>query len=327
MHRILSIHIQRFRLGTMTLLLATGSASDIASHVRDEIVNKVNLVSGGVRQDGARAMVLYVEDTGDTDKAKATAISSDLVKAILNGYNQDTWTFFSAFVSLKDGIQAAIGSSSIKDQDAVQSFAKDFGRAIFQDDGLMDGTKTLFLFAPDSDRYVMAFKGNGKTILAQPYGPNLTRYTFAGANLVAARALTGDIATMSFKKIEAKLEDKKGEGTDWDKTSLGSVQIDDLSLGNLIGKSAWTIVVSGKFGNMQALQTLTVTKDGDSLQITRHPPIGVDDMVASYGSPIRSDGTSVTFVNRNGGANSVTRVPLSSLPSKVKSAFTHGATV
>ncbi|MFA4845173.1 MAG: hypothetical protein WC654_01285 [Patescibacteria group bacterium] len=331
MRSVLSIRSQRFRLGAITLLLATGSAADVTDYIRDSVANKLNLVSAGVRQDGERAMALYIGADDDADEAKEIAISSDLVKAILNGYDPDKWTFLSLLHASTDNkIDIAIGGVSLGHENAVKDFTKDLGKAVFVKGGYVAGSsasvKTLLLLAPDTERYVMAFdyKTYVDTTLAQPYGKDITRYTMAGDALIAAKAGSGDIATMSFAQIKAKLDgkDKDAKTDAWDKTSLGQVKIDDLSLPSGNGAKGWTIIVSGKFGDMQALQALNVIADGGSLKIIRHSPIRLDDDTASYGSPVRYDETSVTFVNRNGGAKAITRVPLSALPSKVKDAFT-----
>lgn len=340
MSRVLSIHSQRFRLGAITLLLATGAPADINDHVRDDIANKLNLVSAGVRADGERAMVLYIDDdnafSDSTEDAKQTAISSDLVKAILEGYNPDKWTFLSMFHAGKSKLDAAIGGKLLGQAKAVKQFAKDFARAIYGKGGYVAGssanTKTLLLFAPDSERYILAWNYQETTdqdvVLARPWGKDMTRYSVAGNNLIAVKAGDGQLKAMSFQQIQDKLVGADiGKDDDWKLAlKLKDAKIDDLTIGNPIGRDTYAVIASGNFHGQQGLKVLNVTTDGDNLRIlpTTQPTIALDEQIADYGSPVRYDMTSVTFVNRSG-KNSVTRVPMHALPSQVKDAFTQQA--
>lgn len=327
----MDIHLQRFTLDHTTLTLVDGSPKEVIDHVRNVLPNKFNLVASGARVDGERAMALYTEGKGfdgNPDKDRHTALSSALLGGILNGYDQTEWTFFSALSALKDKIDLAIGGALLGTVQAVQQFAKDLASAVFAKGGNVSGstsrTNTLLLLAPDGERCAMAWNyETGKDhILGQPFGGALTRYSVAGSSLIAAKAGTGEIATMSFEAVKASLQSAQGRIV-WNEQAIEGAQIDDLTLGEGDGRGGYTLIMSGTFQGEPGLEVITLKADGGSLKVlATRPTIRIDEQIAKLGSPVRFDRGAVTFVSHNGGSNVVSRVPVSALPRRAQSVFT-----
>lgn len=323
-------HIQRFTLDNTTLILVDGPPQGVIDHVR-EIPNKLNLVAIGTRVDGDQAMALYLDGKGfdgNPDRDRWTALSGDLLKAILGGYDKDEWTFFSAISALKGKIDLAIGGTLLGTAEAVQQFAKALASVVFAKgnhvSGSTSGTRTLLLLAPDSERYAMVwnYETEEAHVLEQPFGGALTRYSVAGSSLIAAKARTGEIATMSIEQVQAQFNGTHGRIV-WQEQTIEGAQIEDFTLGEADGRDGYTLIASGTFQGDPGLEALTILVDGGRLKVlATQPTIKIDEETARLGSPVRFDQRAVTFVNRNGGPNSVSRVPINVLPGRAKRAFT-----
>lgn len=319
------LHTLTFALGSLTLVLATGSSEDVLDYVEDEVPNKRTLVTSGIRKDAKQAMVLHIDAGFDGDMGEAKrSIPAILVKSILNGYNRQDWNFFNLFAYTGKKIDVAVGSPLMAKIRAVQAYAQDFARRVFTKDGAIagseDNTRTLMLIGPDDQRYVYAwnYKSGNDVLLAQPFESEMTRYTAVGNVLVALQSGTSIISTVSGPAIANAIN---GEEINWQQNiALDDAEIDDLSVGHRNADGNYTVIATGIFNGQASIQVLTVLKDDDdNVQILASgSPVDLDEQTARFGAVVRFDQQATIFVNHNGGQDTVTRVRTADLPAPVQ---------
>lgn len=304
------------------LVIATGSGKNVLNHI-DTIDNKRALVSVGCKTSAKRAMAMYVDGfEGEVEQAKAS-IPATLVKSILGSTSYNGWNFYNAFNYQGEQIDVVVGSKNLATSAKIQQFAQKIASVIFED-GKLDSqsqTTTLLLIGPDAERTVMAFnyETDEHTVLEQPYGTEITRYSFAGDTLIALQAGTGNTATMTRDQIVRSFSGD--QEVSWNQNVELDGEIDDLSLAVDLGNDNYAIVATGQYDGKTSSQVLTVLSDGDERQImASSEPTELDDETASWGSLVRFDRDAdvATFVNYNGGQDTVTRVPTSQLNPQAK---------
>ncbi|PJA45051.1 hypothetical protein CO174_05195 [Candidatus Uhrbacteria bacterium CG_4_9_14_3_um_filter_50_9] len=310
-------HIQRFAIGPFALLLVSGTPEQVLDHVEKEVADKRTLVSAAVRKDDKKAMVMYTSEAIDNE-----AIPAQLMKSILGGYERQDWNFFNLIGYVGSKLDVAVGSKLLAAYKPVQKFAGRLAKQIFTKDGYLagspDNTRVLMLIGPDGDRiaYAWNYETADNVVIDQPFDL-MTRYSVVGKNLVALLEGTNQIATLPRKSIGKLLN---GEDSSWQNHELtDGFEIDDLSIGTDNGDNVYTLVATGKLDGKKVVQAITaIYADGEMELMTAGELTELEDSCADYGSVVRSDDQSTTFVNYNGGKDAVTFVPTHLLPQKVQ---------
>lgn len=322
------VHVTPLQFEKFGIKIVTGKPSKVLAYIDEQITNARSIVSAAVRKDDRDSMVVYIDGFEGSVTEAIAAIPANVLKSILAGYNTDDWGFLNLVSSLGSKLDVVVGSKLMETYKSVQRFAGRFASKIFTKGSYLAGSPdqsyTLMLIGPDGERTAYAWNWsdakNQNVVLAQPFDTELTRYTVAGKNLVAVLEGTGQIATMTRKDVGNLIN---GNAASWQRHDLGvDVQIDDLSIGIETGNDLYTLVATGTFEGKKSIQVLHAAYSDGEIEIANPgSPVELDTDTAQLGSVVRIDQDAATFVNYNGGDNTVTRVPTNLLPQQVQETF------